>query len=258
MATEILRNPHLEGDTFFWQGGPVGALLLHGYTATTAEVRLLGRALRERGYTVSGPLLPGHKTTPEDMNRCRWQDWAAAVEQAYHQLAARCERVFIGGESMGAVLTLYAASQPFASQAAGLLLYAPALLVPGSRMWLARLLAPFVAAVNKGEGAPSAADARWQGYPNNPLRAAVQLNDLQRETRRCLPQVRQPLLVVQGRLDTTIDPRSGQVILSESASSLQELHWLERSTHCIILDQEWEQAADLALRFMARALAPLP
>jgi len=250
MNNTRLRNPHLDGDSFFWQAGPTGVLLVHGYTATTAEVRLLGEYLHERGYTVAGPLLPGHRTTPEDMNRCRWQDWMGAVEQAYRQIAGRCERVFIGGESMGAVLALYAASEH--PEAVGLLLYAPALLVRPSRMLLVRFLAPFVPYVKKPIRPPTAADDRWQGYSVNPLRAAAQLNRLQQEARRRLPRLHQPVLVVQGRLDQTIDPRSGEVILRETASTVKELHWLERSTHCVILDQEWEQAAELALRFMQR------
>ena len=253
MNNTLLRNPHVDGDSFFWQAGPTGVLLVHGYTATTAEVRLLGRYLHERGYTVAGPLLPGHRTTPEDMNRCRWQDWMGAVEQAYRQIAGRCERVFIGGESMGAVLALYAASEH--PEAVGLLLYAPALLVRPSRMLLVRLLAPFVPYVKKPIRPPTAADDRWQGYPVNPLRAAAQLNRLQREARRRLPRIHQPILVVQGRLDQTIDPRSGEVILRETASTDKELRWLEHSPHCIILDQEWEQASELALRFMEKLTA---
>ena len=156
MNNPRLRNPQLDGDSFFWQAGPTGVLLVHGYTATTAEVRLLGKYLHERGYTVAGPLLPGHGTTPEDMNRCRWQDWMGAVEQAYRQIAPKCERVFIGGESMGAVLALCAASEH--PEAVGLLLYAPALLVPASRMWLVRFLAPFVPYVKKPVNPPRAAD----------------------------------------------------------------------------------------------------
>jgi len=252
MSNITLRNPHLEGDSFFWPGEPTGILLIHGFTATTAEVRLLGKYLHERGYTVSGPLLPGHGTTPEDMDRCHWQDWTGAVEQAYQELATKCERVFIGGESMGALLALYAGSESFAREAAGLITYAPALLVRGSRIWLARLLAPFVPYVNKPVGKPSASDDRWQGYPVNPLRAAVQLSQLQQEVRRRLPLIRQPMLVVQGRLDETIDPHCGEIILRETASTDKELHWFERSGHCVILDQEWEQASELALRFIER------
>ncbi len=250
MNTTTLRNPHLEGESFFWQAGPTGVLLIHGYTATTAEVRLLGRYLHERGYTVSGPLLPGHRTSPEDMNRCRWQDWSGAVEAAYQQLKASCERVFIGGESMGAVLALYAASEH--PEASGLVLYAPALLTPAHVMIVARLLSPFRPYLAKGAGRPSAADERWQGYPVNPLRAAVQLGNLQREALRRLLRIHQPVFVAQGRWDEAIDPRSGEVILRETASTVKELHWLEHSTHCVILDQEWEQASELALRFMQR------
>jgi hypothetical protein len=63
-ANSALQNPHLEGDSFTWESGPLGILLLHGFTATTAEVRPLAKLLHQDGYTVSGPLLPGFGTTP--------------------------------------------------------------------------------------------------------------------------------------------------------------------------------------------------
>jgi hypothetical protein len=37
MTTTFLRNPHLDGDAFFRQASKVGALLIHGFTAMTAE-----------------------------------------------------------------------------------------------------------------------------------------------------------------------------------------------------------------------------
>src|SRR4030042_845478 len=107
----FLRNPQLEGSSFYWKAGPTGVLLCHGFTATTAEVRLLGQVLFAQGYTVAPPLLPGHGTTPQDCNRYSWQDWYASVEQTYQQLASLCKRVMIGGESTGALLILYLASQ---------------------------------------------------------------------------------------------------------------------------------------------------
>lgn len=102
--TSALQNPHLEGHTFTWEAGPVGVLLLHGFTATTSEVRPLARLLLEGGYTVSGPLLPGFGTTPEEANRVRWGNWVEAASLAYQELAGRCSTVFVGGESMGGLL----------------------------------------------------------------------------------------------------------------------------------------------------------
>ena len=40
-----MRNPQLEGDDFLWKGNPTGVLLIHGFTATTAEVRLIAEKL---------------------------------------------------------------------------------------------------------------------------------------------------------------------------------------------------------------------
>ncbi len=45
MQNPTLYNPHLEGGPFLWDAGPVGVLFSHGYTATTAALRLLAEAL---------------------------------------------------------------------------------------------------------------------------------------------------------------------------------------------------------------------
>ena len=87
-----------------------GVLLIHGYTGSPTEMRWIGDYLHARGLTVSGPLLPGHGTTPEAMNRCRWTDWTGHVEAALADLRTRCARVFVGGLSMGSLLTLYLAA----------------------------------------------------------------------------------------------------------------------------------------------------
>jgi carboxylesterase len=247
----MIHNPHLEGDPFLWEAGPVGVLLSHGYTASTAEVRLLGRFLHEQGYTVAGPLLPGHMTTPEDMNRCHWQDWAGAFEETYQQIAARCERVFVGGESMGALLTLYLASRH--PEVAGLLIYAPALRISALDAFLARLLVRFVPYVRKRKRNIIPAE-RWQGYRVHPVSALVQLLHLQKEVRPRLPDIHQPLLLIQGRLDTDIDLRGVDMLYQEIGSTLKELHWLERSRHPVILDCELDQVKELTQRFMARVL----
>lgn len=245
-----IRNPHLDGDSFFRQRGTTGALLIHGYTACTAEVRLLGDYLHQRGYTVSAPLLPGHSTTPQDLNRTRWRDWTDAVEQAYRDLQSKCKRVFVCGESMGGLLTLYLASEH--PEIAGIVVYSTALRVANhnSTMRQARLLHRFVPHVKKRAGEPSAADARWRGYTVNPVPALVQMSHLQTQVEQRLPKIRQPILIIQGRLDKSIDLQSGEMILRQVGSIDKELRWFEKSTHCVILDQEWEQAAEMTARFI--------
>ncbi len=255
MDINQLRNPHLEGDALIFPGNSTGVLLIHGFTATTAEVRLLAERLHAHGYTVAGPLLPGHGTTPHAMSRCRWQDWAKAATDAYADIKGRCERVVVGGESMGALLALYLASEH--PEIAGVIGFAPALVIPRRRLLLARLMAPFTAYRPKPAGRASDADARWKGYAVNPLRSVIELGRLQQEVLYRLPRIRQPILIVQGRLDQAIDPRSGEIVLRKVNSPIKELHWLERSTHCVILDCEWEQAAELAQRFIDKVIDPI-
>ena len=74
-------------------GGPAGVLVVHGFTGNPQSMRPLAEAFAAAGFTVSLPLLPGHGTRIEDMLPTRWADWSTAAEQAYDELAARCERV---------------------------------------------------------------------------------------------------------------------------------------------------------------------
>ncbi len=244
-----LKNPHLPGEPFFWQGGPTGVLLIHGFTATTAEVRPLAKRLHARGYSVSGPLLPGHGTTPADANHYTWKDWVTTAEDAYRELSARCERVYVGGESTGGLLALHLAIHH--PEVGGVLAYAPALeltLTRGDRL-KAYLAAPFIAAVPKGL---SDDDIPWQGYWDTPLRALIQLLRFQKHVKRRLHQLRRPLLIVQGELDERVPPHVPETIARMVQSSLIEIHWMERSSHVVILDRELDQVAELTLQFIAK------
>ena len=248
----LLRNPQLDGAPFYWEAGKDGVLLCHGFTATTAEVRLLAEYLYQQGYTVAAPLLPGHGTTPQDCNRYTWQDWYASIEQAYAQLAEHCSRVVVGGESTGALLTLrLAALHP---EVKAILCYAPVLrlLMRRSMIFLLSLCAPFLTSIPK---APSTDNNPWQGYAVQPLKAASQLIRLQKEVPALLSRIQQPILILQGRLDPTVHPDSPQFIYDHVASPVKELHWLENSTHCVILDKEHELANQLSLDFLQRTLA---
>jgi carboxylesterase len=248
-----IHNPHLERDTFFWPGNEVGVLLLHGLTATTAEVRLLAQKLHGEGYTISAPLLPGHGTTPEDLNETTWHDWAWAAEKAYQHLATVCDHVFVGGESTGGALALYLAAQH--KEIAGVLCYAPAikLAIPTHDMVRLYVAAPLVNSLPKDN---VGSNEHWQGYRVNPLRAVMELIRLGLEVRRQLPQITQPVLVMQGRNDKTVSEDVGEIILDGVLSERAEQHWLEQSGHVILLEDELEAITAVTLNFMQKAMSP--
>lgn len=250
MQKYVLHNPHLEGETFLWEAGSVGVLLSHGYTATTAEVRLFAKRLHEKGYSVAGPLLAGHGTRPEDLNRVTWQDWVESGEKVYEQLKSRCEHVILGGESMGALVALaLAAKHP---EVRGVMLYAPAIKLTISTADKIKLVlgSPFVPFAKRE--AMDASD-KWQGYdPELPTKGIVQLLRFQEAVIKVLPNVSQPILVFQGRKDTTVDASAGDIILRGARSTIKEHHWMEGSSHPILLDDELEAVTDLSLQFIER------
>lgn len=65
----MAQHPWLDPNSFFFDGGPLGVLLIHGFTGAPPEMRPMGEYLAAKGYTVSGPRLAGHAITWQQMNR---------------------------------------------------------------------------------------------------------------------------------------------------------------------------------------------
>ncbi|HIQ01384.1 MAG TPA: alpha/beta fold hydrolase [Anaerolineales bacterium] len=252
----MTQHPHLDPSPFLLEGGPVGALLIHGFTGSPPEMRMIGDYLHERGLTVSGPLLPGHGTTVEEMNRCRWTDWVAHTEAALADLQARCEAVFVGGLSMGSLLTLYlAAHRPDLS---GAILYSPAVMVADRLIYLTPVLKYLIRRKSKsGESdlTDPEADRRLWSYEENPVFAAHEVLKLIRQVRRLLPQVTCPLLIIHSTRDRAIHPESARYTFERVGSRDKERVTLHHSGHCLTVDSEWEAVAEKTYRFI---LARLP
>lgn len=239
----MARHAWLDPSAFWSSGGDTGVLLIHGFTGAPTEMRPLGDFLAAHGYTVSGPLLPGHGTDPADLNRVRWQDWARAVDDSYGELARQVRRVFVAGLSLGGLLALHlAAHQPAVR---GLLLYAPGLLVADRRLPLSTVVKYVLPLLPKNELAdsdlvdPEAFNRIWC-YETYAVGGASQLWRTQRAVRRELSQVAQPIVVFQGRGDRAIRPESPQVILDGVRSTDKRLVWLASSGHNLLVDAEGE------------------
>ena len=76
-------------------GGPVGALVLHGFTGQPCSVKPWGQHLAEAGLAVEVPRLPGHGTRWQDANVTTWEDWYAEVDRSFGRLKERCDEVVV-------------------------------------------------------------------------------------------------------------------------------------------------------------------
>ena len=229
----LMKNAHLDGDAFLIEGNDIGVVLLHGFTATTAEVRLLADYLRGFGYTLAAPLLPGHGTQPAELNKTSWLDWYEAAEGAYLELRGKCTKVFVCGESMGALLALLIASRY--AQVDGVIAVAPALRIRG--IGLSRIMQYFVKFRPKNQAEDN---LPWKGYTVYPVRGLAQLANLQNVVKKELHYITQPLLVFMGGKDASIHPESGKIIIDAVRSSEKELIYMPDSPHVMLLAEDKE------------------
>jgi carboxylesterase len=246
---------HLDPSAYAADGGALGVLLIHGLTGSVAETRPMGEYLAEQGLTVRCPLLSGHGTHPSDLTNVRWQTWADEVESALYDLNRQCETVFVGGLSLGAALALWLAVEH--KDIAGVIPMAPALrlynrLLPLS-VGLRYLLkySPFGHVGDEDLVDPEAIHRSWY-YDTVPLWGAGELYLLQRQVRKALPRVHQPILILQGRHDAAVRPEAAQEVYDRVASRDRTLVWLEHSGHNLLVDGEREMVWAQSYAWMMR------
>jgi carboxylesterase len=212
-------------------------LLLHGFTShPVLTLGPLPQALREAGFGVSQPALPGHGTRPEDLEGVRWQDWLSAAREAY---AALGEPRGVAGLSMGALLAAHLAAE-MPTQA--LVALAPALALRNPLAPLAPLLAWLIPRL---PGPDSIRDPKLKkqnpNYPYFPTRAVLELLALMRRTPEVLPKVKAPALVVEAGKDRVV--RGVRRYYELLGSQRKAYLVFPESGHDLLLDRDRERVA---------------
>jgi carboxylesterase len=243
------------GEAFLYPGGPVGCLVIHGFTGAPAEMRWFGGQLAQAGYSVVGVRLFAHATQPEDMFRARPQDWVASVEDGYHLLRGLSEQVVVMGLSLGGILALHFASRwPVGGVVAMSVPYI--LMAP----WVKRIR-PLLPALSKfvpymDKGAPDWRDPRLADdhleYPRHPLRAAASLVDVHTDMLRRLPLITAPVLMIVSQGDATAPPWHTQTIFDRLRADDKQIVLVENSGHVITRDLERRRVVDSAAAFVWR------
>lgn len=243
-------------------GGPRGVLLLHGFTGTPYELRPLGHALHAAGYTVCAPLLPGHGTTPEQMQTTGPADWERGAREALTRLATRCERIAVAGLSLGAALAIRLAALQPDQVHASIFMAAPFRLGLGFSALLlayrfgpaAGLLPMFPKLGRSGGLVDPTHRAANPAYPVLPMRSGRQLLPFLLATRKLAGRVRQPSLVAHGAHDRiTLPMGARQLARSLGSEQVWQLS-LPRSAHVITLDHDRERLSAAAVAFLEQVL----
>ncbi|MDQ6646193.1 MAG: alpha/beta fold hydrolase [Pseudomonadota bacterium] len=263
---------------FLLEGDRRGVLLIHGLTGTPMEMRLLAKGLNNAGFTVYCMQLAGHCGDVEDLLATGWRDWYASVEQAASHLLGRVDHLFVGGLSMGALLSLkLAADHP--QQVTGVGVYGATFRYDGwSIPWSARLsfLLPLLKKLGIGRGqmaleqppyglrderlraqisaAMQSGDSTVAGLLGNPWHSLADLYQLSVKVRRQLPQVTSPCLVAHASEDDVASVRNAELVI-RGVNARTELLLLEDSYHMITIDKQRRTLIAHSVRFFNDIIA---
>lgn len=234
-----------------YDGGPVGALVCHGFTSTPLSVRPWGQHLAEGGLTVACPRLPGHGTRWQELNLTRWPDWYAEVGRTFDRLLSRCESVFVLGLSMGGTLALRLAEERSGS-VAGVVLVNASLGSTDRRMAALPLVSRVLPSMPGVGGDIRRPEVDEQAYDRVPLRALHSLTRLWALTRADLGRITAPVLAFRSTVDHVVEPLSGRLLMRGVAPGLVEERLLLDSYHVATLDNDAQQVFDGSLDFVRR------
>ncbi|MCP5405733.1 MAG: alpha/beta fold hydrolase [Pseudomonadaceae bacterium] len=246
----------------------LAVVLVHGFTDHPGQLRAFGEHLCNLGHVVVGARLPGHGTTPYDMEKHSRKHWQRAVQRSYEIAAAHAHKVAVVGFSTGGAvaLTLAGNKADKLTQLAGVVSVATPLIVQDKNMnllplvMLARTLLGWIPAIRAMlRFYPAPRSEPGQQYPVKPVLSLNELRLLMAELPSYLPRITVPVQILQGTADETVDPVSAETIFNGLVDVSREKHMLEGGPHGLLhqnFGATWQLVTDFLKHLASGEGAP--
>ena len=232
-----------------------GIVFSHGYMAAPQEVRTLAEYLFEKGINVYVPRLRGHGTDPEALKSVSAKDWEIDFERAFTAMRQVCNKVFIGGFSMGGLLALDHAAQ---YEVDGVIALNSALKLHNLRVsYVVPTLHFFNEMISylNDKGIKEWIDNSHTEQPKinylkHPLSSVSQMEKIMSKVSSSLQDVTAPILIIQGDNDPIVKRESARRIYDGIKSTDKKLLLLPRDKHGILADEGHDEVFETIYRFI--------
>jgi carboxylesterase len=235
---------------FTFEGGERAVLLLHGFTGSSADVRMLGRFLQKQGYTCHAPQYKGHGVPPEELVHTGPDDWWEDVVTGYNFLKERGhEEIAVAGLSLGGVFSLRLG---YKMPVKGIIPMCAPMHIKSEEIMYQGVLEYAKEYKKREQKSDEQIEQEMEAFKQTPMNTLKALQELLAEVRENVDMIYSPTFVVQARHDEMINTESANIIYEEVESVVKDLKWYEESTHVITLGKEKEQLHEDILQFLEK------
>ena len=267
-----------EGNAGFVLGnGEVAVVLIHGLTGTPTELRRVAVGLAKAGHTVYVPTLAGHCGGNADLQATGWRDWYESARNTFVGVRRKHRKVYVGGLSMGAVLSMYLAAE-HPGQIEGLLLYSTTLRYDGWSINKLAFLTPLLMKIPFGVHLCSFEEKPPYGIKNERLRAIVErqmkegqssqaglltmegitvreLHRLNAVVKKRMPSITTPALVLHSIEDDITSRWNADYVERKLGGPVTKV-LLDDCYHMITVDLQYRRVVELSADFIQRGIMP--
>jgi carboxylesterase len=259
-----------EHRSFAWTTGERGALLIHGFMGSPAELRPLADLLAQHDFSSYGPLLPGFGERLDTLDQVGREQWVGEPGQLWEELHRSGKGQLIVGFSMGGAIAIHLARHLPPER---LILLAPLWKVLGGD-WRLNLLPVLKHAVKRVKPFAGAdlddvelreffADAMPELDLDNPDHRDVVRNEIELSTatidelRRLAseagdlaPHLDVPTLVIQGNKDTSVRLEDTRALVDRMTPQTRYVE--VNAGHLLVSDQgeAWPKVEELVTNFV--------
>lgn len=242
------RKPSLPRP-FYVKKSRRGILLLHAYSGSPNDVRMLCRLLEKHQYTVSAPMLTGHGTMePLEIVQVSVQQWREDVSDALATLAQDCDQVAVFGLSMGGILAMDALAQATLPLLGGGVFCSPLFKnennVPENFLKYAQQV------YQVAELPTEERQQRLTKVKELQQQQMQGIEELGAEVATKLQQLRVPVYIAQGGKDELISAATAFQTLEALQQTDVSFHWFAESGHVITVDPVHQQFEQTVLDFI--------
>lgn len=241
-------------DSFYFEGGNKGIVMLHAFASSPVDVRLVARKLNRSGYSIYAPLFTGHATpdftdillqgTPE-----KWlQDALNAVEFLRNK---GITEISVFGISLGGIFAAKVLELD-STLVGGGSLGSP---IVRKREFTVHDTFMEMAKANyiRYNTNPEVMDSKLQWLDQNLDLLLAKTADLSYEVALDLGKIKQPYFIGQGMADEIVNPNSAQSIKTGLVnSSLVSYHEYPDASHMITVNSAHKQLEEDLETFLSK------